>query len=135
MSPVELRGKVLDEIAMAAHLALVNDGVERSQVNKLIEVLESTHNVDYLLAHIARQVGRGIWGRSKSHYSASKLFSLLKGRNVEEARTILGMFKWLYEAGLPKSWNLTNLARELRLRPTANAIEGFFYRYLETVLR
>ena len=128
MSSSALSPQVLDELALAAYAAVVSDGVDRSQVNKLIEVLESTRNTDYLLAYIARQVGRGMWGRS--YHSASKLYELLKGKSVEEARTILGLFKWLYEAGSNKLRQL----RQLRASFRGQAPRGFFYTYLSATL-
>jgi len=121
----------LNEIALAAYYALVSDRVERSQVNKLIEVLESTRSVEYLLAHIARQVGRGIWGGGR-HLGASRLFSVLRGRDFREARTILGIFKWLYEAGERRQRDLqSRLGRIVR---GGGAPQDFYMKYIEALL-
>lgn len=134
-SVLNLTLRDLDKVALAALAALVSDNLEKSQVNKLIEVLEATQSVECLLAHIARQVGRGIWGRT--HFSATILFNVLKGRGVDGARSVLGMFKWLYEAGTKRRGNLQALRRSLNLDLRGNQVppQGFFYKYLEATLR
>jgi len=140
VSSIALSPQVLDELALAAYAAVISDNLNKTQVNRLIEVLESTRNVDYLLAHIARQVGRAKESRDrnvpwkKSHYSASKLFQLLKNRSYGEAKVILGIFKWLFEAGIGRRRQLDLLRRQLKINLGGKAPRDFYYKYLDTVL-
>jgi len=90
--------EVLGEIGAAAYEAATLERVDRTQVNKLIEILETTKSTDETLIFLARQVARGYWGRRGMSSSARRLFNLLRGRELEEARVILGLFKWIYEA-------------------------------------
>ncbi len=133
-STPRLKPQELDELALAAYAAIVFDNVERAQVNRLIEILESLRDVNYLLAYMARQVGRGVWSRSHRYFSASKLYSILKGKDINTAREILGIFKWLYEAGSNRSRQLAMLRSKVR-NVTAKAPQNFFHDYLDAVLR
>ena len=85
----------LNKLAKAACWAKV-ENVDRAQVNKLLEVLESTKNVLYVTIFIAKQRARGEIGRYTARTLSEILLSL--GENVEEAREALGLFKWLFEA-------------------------------------
>lgn len=92
-----LSRKLLDKVAKTACWACV-ERVDRTQVNKLLEVLESTGSVDYIIAFIARQYGRRMIGRNASR----GLIELLSDQSIRgdlgKAREALGLFKWLYEA-------------------------------------
>ena len=90
--------EILGEIGAAAYEAAALERVEMAQINKLIEILEVTKSIDETLIFLARQVARGYWGRRGMSSSAHRLFNLLKGRELEEAKVILGLFKWIYEA-------------------------------------
>lgn len=120
--------EVLDELAAAAYDAVVRDGLPPAQVNKMLEVFESTRDVSLLLAFMARQTARGEWGRG---VSAKRLYGVLKGMmdgaSVEDVRRVLGVFKWLFEAGRRRSLP--------RMDPGQPARKGFFLEYLEACLR
>ena len=92
---MSLQQNILDMLARAACWAR-RERVDRSQVNKLLEVLESTRNVNYVIAFIARQKGRGQIGRNTSKELINVLNTI--GNNVDLAREALGIFKWLFEA-------------------------------------
>lgn len=104
--------RYINEIACAA-LHATYEGVESSQVNKLIEYLETTDTLT-LAVYLSRQVARGYWGgrredirtEKKGSLSASKLISIIssitrdikdEGKRKEVLRKILGYFKWFYE--------------------------------------
>ena len=117
-----------DDLAAASYYA-VTEGVDASQVNKLLEVLESTKSVKSLLLFLVRQVSRRGWGRGTS---ARYLFQVLRDlegkKSIEDVRRILGLFKWLYEAGRERGRYFP------RMDPGMPAKEGFFYEYLERCL-
>jgi len=111
----------LDEIAAAACEA-VKEGVRSAQVSRLLEVLEDTNNVNIVLAFLAKQVGRGPW----KPRAAQRLFNILKDiENIDTARKILGLFKWLFEAG-EKAKN--------RLSWPPGNIKGYFLTYINSCL-
>ena len=59
----------IDDLALAAYYACI-EGVDVRQVNKLLEVLESTKDIKTLLLFLVRQVGRGSWkGRISVSYT------------------------------------------------------------------
>ena len=122
----------LDEVAAAACEAVIG-GVDRTQVSRLLEVLEGSKNVDVVLAFLAKQVGRGYW---KDHKSASRLFDILKNRDLEAARTILGIFKWLYEAGGERDREKEKKKKEKlqKLKPSRPAKRNFYYDYVNACL-
>ncbi|HIQ03294.1 MAG TPA: hypothetical protein EYH40_02615 [Desulfurococcales archaeon] len=94
---MSLSRELLDKIARAACWACV-ERVDKAQVSKLLEVLESTGSVDYVIAFIARQYGRGYIRRNVSR----ELIELLSDKSIRsdlnKAREALGLFRWLYEA-------------------------------------
>ena len=112
----------LDEIAAAAYEAAYFDRVKAAQVNGLLEALESLGDVDLLLGFLARQVARRAWGRG---VSASRLYDVLRGRSVGEARRILGVFRWLFEVA-------SN--RRIRTRPSRPAQSGYYAIFLKEAL-
>ena len=110
----------LDAIAAAAFEAS-NEKVESSQVNKLLEMLESLKDINRLLAFLAYQVARKQWGRK----SARRLYYILKEcKDIEKAREALTLFKWLYEACS---------RRKPRVRPPSLEPKGFFEELLRNV--
>jgi len=128
----------LDEIALAALEAKL-EGVEASQVNKLIELLESSKDVSLVKVFIARQAGRKQWSKSSNFRSATRLWKILSGcRDIDEAKKVLGMFKWFYEAGSRASQRvLDNLKRQFRnyvFNPSRDAPSNFADTYLRSVL-
>ena len=110
----------LDAIAAAACEA-VKEGVRSAQVSRLLEVLEDTKDINIVLAFLAKQVGRGPWKSGP----ARRLFNILKSvEDVDVARKILGLFKWLFEAG----------EKAKGLKPPPRDIRGYFLTYVETCL-
>ena len=120
--------EILDELAAAAYEAVRVDELSPAQVNKMLEVYESTRDVNLLLAFMARQAARRAWGRGTS---ARRLYGVLRGMvgsaKVEDVRRVLGIFKWLFEAG--KGRGLP------RMDPGQPARKGFFSEYLEACLK
>ncbi len=70
--------------------------MSKRQVEMLLEVLENTKNVNYVILFIAKQRRKGEIGRN----TAKVLVDMLRiiGDDVDKAREALGLFKWLYEA-------------------------------------
>jgi len=147
-NPSTLPSHVLDELALAAMQAR-QEGVDKSQVNKLLEYLEATDSFTLML-FLARQIARGQWSR-RGYYSAVRLFKIIKSlsdANADEARRkevlrrALGYFKWFYE-----SWDLNRgVGNELQRRlgqaliqalrnPRQPAPQGFAEEYLRALLR
>ncbi|MEL9941058.1 MAG: hypothetical protein QXH86_08580 [Ignisphaera sp.] len=136
---------ILDELALAALLARVNGVVESSQVNKLVEYLESTDSFTLLL-FLVRQTARNRW----DPVSAARLYKILNrliaGTSSEEERKdklrrALGYFKWFYEcwelnqgvyAALQRKYK--DLA-QARRDPNIPAPQGFAEEYLRSILR
>ena len=99
--------------------------VKPTQINLLLETLEGAKNINVVIAFLARQVGRNVWDVR----SASRLFNVLSGmRDIEDARKVLGIFKWLFEAGEKKRDNLR------RLQPGTPAKKGFYYEFIKACL-
>lgn len=103
-SPVLDFSKYFNEIAIAAIHARL-EGVENSQVNRLIEYLDST-DIHTIILYLARQVQRGVWTETRPCLSAPKLIKIIDsiGEKIKEedkrkevVRKILGYFKWFYE--------------------------------------
>jgi DNA-directed RNA polymerase subunit F len=92
---------LLHQIAIAA-LTAVQEKVDRSQVNKLLEVLNA-YDIDTLVVFMARQVAREEFGRCTSRHLVSiieTIVSEVKKHNIDvkvEVRKVLGYFKWFYE--------------------------------------
>ena len=91
----------LHQIAIAA-LAAVQEKVDRSQVNKLLEVLNA-YDIETLIVFMARQVARGEFGKCAAQYLISiieAVASEARKRNADvkaEVRKALGYFKWFFE--------------------------------------
>ena len=112
----------LDEIAAAAYEAVIIDKVRSAQVSRLLEVLEESQSVDIVLAFLAKQVSRNYWGPK----SAQRLFNILRDvEDVDKARKILGLFKWLFEAGERARGRLPSPQRDLK---------GYFLMYVKGCL-
>ena len=128
---------LLDECALLALEARLEQ-VEESQVNKLIELLEFTKNLDIIKVFIARQVGRRQWTRRPYSYSAARLYKILRQcDSLEKAREVLGLFKWFFEAGGRNISALNRLRSKygsLVFNPSKDAPEGFADEYLRAVL-
>jgi len=58
-------------------------------------MLYSTNNPELLLIYLARQAGRNEIDKDV----ARELYEILNNKNLNEAVQILGIFKWLFEAG------------------------------------
>ena len=118
--------RIWDELAAAAFEAIRVDRLSPTQVNKLLEVYESTgRDLNTLLAFVARQVGRGQWGRGTS---ARRLYEILRSVKADDIRKVLGVFKWLFEACHRKRF-------PPNMRPGRPAEKGFFLKYLEACMR
>ncbi len=126
----------LDEIALASLEARL-EGVEETQVNRLIELLESSKSIDLVKVFIARQVGRRQWSRYATSSSAARLYEILsKCTSIDEARKALGYFKWFYEAGrdIRALRSLQSSLRGIIFTPSKHAPSGFADTYLRTTL-
>jgi len=77
--------------------------VDQSTINNLLTFLQSRRNVNELLVYIMRQMGR----EEIDEQTGKLLLSSLKDKKVEEALTLLGYVKWIYETltGLEKDYN------------------------------
>lgn len=127
---------IIDEIAFTAYAALL-DRVKKAQVNKVLEILESTQDVMLTSVFVARQHGRNQWGDRGLNYSAWRLVKVLEGsRNLAEARRRLVLFKWFFEAGEDKVGRLRGVLRryEGQLRQRGEAPPGFSKEFLKAVL-
>jgi len=121
----------LDEIAAAACEAVIGK-VDRTQVSRLLEVLEGAKDVNVVLAFLAKQTGRGQWNRR----AATRLFKILReSRDIEEARAILGIFRWLYEAAGKDKDRGRKIAALQKLRLSDPAPKNFYYNYIYTCLK
>ena len=93
----------LDKLARAAYLA-ASGGVPPAQVNRLIEVLETTKSVELTVTFLARQLRRGAWRDANSARILKDALLRIKDEakgaedELRRARELLGVFKWLYEA-------------------------------------
>ncbi|MEM0061892.1 MAG: hypothetical protein QXT53_06125 [Ignisphaera sp.] len=140
---------VLDELALAAVAARVNpikcengkcDYLDRSQINKLIELNETVDGFTLLL-YLVRQMSRKEWER----VSGTRLYRVLNNlisnvRDIKEQQKVLRIalsyFKWFFEC-----WEL-NPQNDLRKQysnylrnPNMQAPQGFAQTYLKTLLR
>lgn len=86
--------------------------VDASTINSLLTFLQSRRNVDELLVYIMRQMGRG----EIDEDTGKLLLSNLKDKNVEEALTLLGYVKWIYETldGLEKDYNSVRNVKDFK---------------------
>lgn len=77
--------------------------VDASTINGLLTFLQSKRNVSELLLYIMRQTGRG----EIDEETGKLLLRNLKDKNVEDALTLLGYVKWIYETldGLEVDYN------------------------------
>ena len=124
--------RLLDEIAFVASLSVVRK-LDKSQVNKLLEVLEASQDLDIVCTFLARQVARKEWPKE----SAARLFKILSGINtLEGARIALGIFKWLFEAGLGNRNVVNNLMSKYKYvrSPQQVAPSNFYKQYLRVLL-
>jgi len=77
--------------------------VDSTTINNLLTFLQSRRNVNELLAYIMRQMGR----EEIDEETGKLLLRSLKDKSVDEALTLLGYVKWIYETldGLDKDYN------------------------------
>jgi hypothetical protein len=88
----------LSQLALTA-LTARYERVDRSQINKLIEVLNA-YDVDTLLVYMARQVARGEIGRCTARHLMHVIESITRESPADlkgEVRKALGYFKWFFE--------------------------------------
>jgi len=135
--------KYLDEIALSAIIAR-NEGVDKTQVSKLIEMLESVDSYTLQL-HIVRQIARGEWSKSSGARLVNlieKIRNELKNEvNVKKAlHQVLGYFKWFYES-FEVNKNITNILRnrisnwdQLVRNPQIPPHQGFANLYIRSLL-
>ncbi|MDW8063991.1 MAG: hypothetical protein RMI43_07455, partial [Candidatus Caldarchaeum sp.] len=90
---------------MAARIGawMKHENVDPSQVNKLLEILESTPETEEAITLVAlhawRQVKRGYFGRTAARELTKALQELKKTtKRKEEFRKLLATSKWVYEA-------------------------------------
>lgn len=129
----------LDELAFTAFEARIG-GLKSAQVNKVLEFLESHGDVVLLQLFLARQVSRKQWDRN----SASRLFKILEdiaeksgsGEDaLQEARRVLGLFKWLFEASERSNiWALKNKYIKHLGGAGKGTPRGFYQEYLKACL-
>jgi hypothetical protein len=108
---------LLHQIAIAA-LTAVQEHVDKSQVNKLLEVLNA-YDVETLVVFMSRQVAREEFGKCVARHLVSIIETIVteaKKRNLntkDEVRRALGYFKWLYETFRElKSRTLSEVSRK-----------------------
>lgn len=88
----------LSQLAVAA-LTARREGVDKSQVNKLLEVLDA-YDIDTLLVFIVRQTARKELGRCMSRHLITIIEDIIKSGSKDvksEVRKALGYFKWFFE--------------------------------------
>jgi len=88
----------LSQLALTA-LTAKHEQVDRSQINKLIEVLNA-YDVDTLLVYMARQVAREEIGRCTARHLMHVIESITRESPADlkgEVRKALGYFKWFFE--------------------------------------
>jgi len=134
----------LDEVALASLEAILEE-VDKSQVDRLIEIYEVEKEKVLIMAFIARQVGRGHWGKPRSYLtsigrnkiscSAARLYKVLSQCRNDEVKIALGFFKWFYEAGKDRRSILRKLREEYKItNASQSAPSGFVNEYLKTIL-
>lgn len=94
--------QMLDEGARLAALAKIGD-VKLTQINQLIEVInslgDSRESLLYLAAFVSRQVGRRAIPSDFGRELKNALLEYYRmGLGRDEARRLLGIIKWVYEA-------------------------------------
>jgi|GEM_PF-2647323 len=91
--------QLLSQLAIAA-ITAKHEGVDKSQVNKLLEILNA-YDIDTLLVFIARQVAREEIGRCTSRHLITIIENIIQsssGKDIKnEVRRALGYFKWFFE--------------------------------------
>ncbi|QGA53989.1 hypothetical protein GFS03_05065 [Sulfolobus sp. E5-1-F] len=77
--------------------------VDSSTINSLLSFLQSRRNINELLLYIMRQAGR----EEIDEETVKLLLSSLKDRKLEDAVSLLGYVKWVYETltGLGVNYN------------------------------
>lgn len=95
--------RMLDVAAKAASIAKKNGIVDKSQVSKLLSILETVGDdrscLLILSAYIYRQVNKREIDRDTSKVLSSFLLEMYNKSMVRrDARKFLGMFKWLFES-------------------------------------
>ena len=95
--------QMLDVAAKAASMARKNRVVDKSQVSKLLSVLETVGDerscLLILSAYIYRQVSKREIDKDTSRILSSFLLEMYnKNMSRRDARKFLGMFKWLFES-------------------------------------
>lgn len=120
--------RVYDKLAYAAIKAIEGE-VDRSQVNKLIEFLNQTNDIELTLIFLARQVARREWDPVSAKLLSEAIKETIKDVSTNYAtnyaRKILGIFKWLYEVAARA--DRRSLSRE-------TTIDGMFEKLLNSVL-
>lgn len=106
----------LHHIAIAA-LTAVQGGVDKTQVNKLLEVLNA-YDINTLVVFMSRQVTRKEFDKCTVRHLLSVIEEIVaetKKRNLDvkvEVRKALGYFKWFYEIfSIPRSEALSNVMK------------------------
>jgi len=86
--------------------------VDSTTINNLLTFLQSRRNVNELLAYIMRQMGR----EEIDEETGKLLLRSLKDKSVDEALTLLGYVKWIYETldGLDKDYNSVRNVRNFK---------------------
>jgi len=95
--------RMLDVAARAASIAKKNGIVDKTQVSKLLSVLETVGDdrscLLILSAYIYRQVNKREIDRDTSKVLSSFLIEMYNNNmSRRDARKFLGMFKWLFES-------------------------------------
>jgi len=109
---------LLHQIAIAA-LTAVQEHVDKSQVNKLLEVLNA-YDVETLVVFMSRQVAREEFGKCAARHLVSIIETIVTEarkhnlKTKDEVRRALGYFKWFYETfrALQKSRTLSEVSRK-----------------------
>ncbi len=93
------------DFAVRAGVAAKIEGIDKTQVAKLLEVLWNSPEdraIDIVILHIIRQVGRNRIRTNTARYLVQGLVKIKNSYgSPEEAKSVaaefLGLFKWVYE--------------------------------------
>jgi len=123
--------RVYDKLAYAA-IKAIEGRVDKSQVNKLIEFLNQTSDIELTLIFLARQVARGEWDPVSAKLLSEAIKETIKDVSTNYAtnyaRKILGIFKWFYEiAEVVPEADRRSLSKE-------TTIDGMFEKLLNLAL-
>lgn len=96
--------EVLIHFAVRLGTTARRENVEKSQMEQLISSLEAYPHQRLCLPVVAmfarRQTARNVLGRETSRLVAEAMMELYKrGQDKAKARVLLGLAKWVYEAG------------------------------------